>query len=230
MRAMSYGNILCTGPNLFSPKHNPILHGLAVSYERFRLSHDQLHSNSIKAFIMNNRLFTRGRGHNGLLDYTYLELDERAVNKIAHMTALDFFNVNGLKSRIEILIESGTMVPLPANAKIASCLNHFVRKMRPNRRSNGSLRTIMEEFLLLKNPGKKTRASLTKKLRENNDISKAKFVTKFRDLTQTSLPNKEILGTRVSLWNLPGLSNNVRTFILKFFNNILGLNTRISHF
>jgi hypothetical protein len=38
MRAMSYGNVLCTGPNLFSPKHNPILHGLAVSYERFRLS------------------------------------------------------------------------------------------------------------------------------------------------------------------------------------------------
>ncbi len=75
----------------------------------------------------------------------------------------------------------------------------------------------MEEFLPLKNPGKKTRASLTKKLRENNDISKAKYVTKFRDLTQTSLPNKEILGTRVSLWNLPGLSNRVRTFILTLF-------------
>jgi hypothetical protein len=135
-----------------------------------------------------------------------------------------------LKSRIEILIDSGTMVPFPAYAKIASCLNHFVRKMRPNGRSNGSSRTILDEFLPLKNPGKKMRASLTKKLRENNDISKAKFITKFRDLTQTSLLNNESLGTRVSLWNLPGLSNRVRTFTFKFFNNILGLNTRISHF
>jgi len=230
MRAMSYGNVLCTGPNLFSPQHNPILHGLAVSYERFRLSHDQLHSNSIKAFIINNRLFTRGRGDNSLLDCTYLELDERAANKIAHMAAIDFFNVNGLKSRIEILIDSGFMIPLPAYVKIASCLNLFVRKMRPNGRSNGSSRTIMDEFLPLKNPGKKMRASLTKKLRESNDISKAKFTTKFRELTQTSIINKEILGTRVSLWNLPGLNNRVRTFTFKFFNNILGLNTRISHF
>ncbi len=169
MRAMSYGNVLCTGPNMFSPNHNPILHGLAVSYERFRLSHDQLHSNSIKAFIINNRLFTRGRGDKGLLDYTYLELDERAISKIAHMTAMDFFNVNGLKSRVEILIEFGTMVPVPAYVKIASCLTHFVRKMRPNNRSNGSSRTIMDEFIPLKNPGKKTRASLMKKT-ENNAI------------------------------------------------------------
>jgi hypothetical protein len=155
MRAMSYGNVLCTGPNLFSPNHNPILHGLAASYEKFRLSHGQLHSNSIKAFIVNKRLFTRGRGDNGLIDYTYLELDKQAVNKIAHMMAMDFFNVNCLKSRVEILIKFGTTVPVPAYVKIASCLNHFVRKMRPNNRSNGSSRSIVDEFIPLKNPGKK---------------------------------------------------------------------------
>jgi hypothetical protein len=62
------------------------------------------------------------------------------------------------------------------------------------------------------------------------DVSKTKFVIKFRDLTQISLPCKETLGTRVSLWNLSGITNRVRTFLFKFFNNILGLNTRISHF
>ncbi len=219
LRAMSYGNVLCTGPNLISPSHNPILHGLAVSYEKFRLSHDQLHSNSIKSFIVNNRLFTRGRGDTNLIDFTYLELDERAAHIIANMTAMDFFNVNGLKSRVEILIDFGIMIPVPAHVKIAASLNHFVLKMRPNNRSNGSSRFIVDKFIPLKNPGKKIRASLTKKGREQFDVSKAKFVTKFQDLTQISLPSKEILGTRVSLWNL-----------FKFLNNILGLNTRISHF
>jgi hypothetical protein len=32
------------------------------------------------------------------------------------------------------------------------------------------------------------------------------------------------------LWNFSGITNRVRTFFFKFFNNILGLNTRISHF
>jgi hypothetical protein len=187
LRAMSYGNVLCTGPNLFSKNYNPILHGLAASYEKVRLSHDQLHSNSIRAFIVNNRLFTRERGDNRLIDFTYLELDERASHKISNMTAMDFFNVNGLKSRMEILIEFGITVPVPAYIKIASCLNHFVRKMQPNNRSNGSSCFFVDEFIPLKNPGKKLRGSLTKKSKEQCDISKAKSVVKFQELTQTIL-------------------------------------------
>jgi hypothetical protein len=31
-------------------------------------------------------------------------------------------------------------------------------------------------------------------------------------------------------WNTGGLNNRVRTFIFKFYNNLLGLNTRLSHF
>jgi hypothetical protein len=227
---MSYGNVLCTGPNLFSKNHNPILHGLAASYEKVRFSHDQLHSNSIRAFIVNNRTFTRERGDNRLIDFTYLELDERASHKIANMTAMDFFNVNGLKSRMEILIEFGTTVPVPAYIKIASCLNHFVRKMRPNNRSNGSSRFFVDEFIPLKNPGKKLRGSLTKKNKEQCDVLKLKSVVKFQELSQTTLPRKEIIGTRISLWNQSGINNRVRTFFLKIFSNILGLNTRISHF
>jgi hypothetical protein len=146
------------------------------------------------------------------------------------MTAIDFFNVNGLKSRMEILIEFGTTVPVPAYIKIASCLNHFVRKMRPNNRSNGSSRFFVDEFVPLKNPGKKLRSSLTKKSKEQCDVLKLKSVVKFQELTQTTLPSKEIIGTRISLWNQSGINNRVRTFFLKFFSNILGLNTRISHF
>jgi hypothetical protein len=32
------------------------------------------------------------------------------------------------------------------------------------------------------------------------------------------------------MWNKTGLNNRVRTFIFKFYNNLLGLNTRLSHF
>jgi len=49
------------------------------------------------------------------------------------------------------------------------------------------------------------------------------------------LLNIEFIGnnafsTVVSWWNLNCLPNRVRMFAFKFFNNILGLNTRTSHF
>ncbi len=34
----------------------------------------------------------------------------------------------------------------------------------------------------------------------------------------------------ISLWNSQGLTNRSKVFLFKFFNNILGINTRLSHF
>jgi hypothetical protein len=86
------------------------------------------------------------------------------------------------------------------------------------------------EFLNLKNPGKKIRAWFTKKKNLAFDIKKAKFFVTFQSLTQVAVPNKGILENRISMWNRNGLNNRIRTFIFKFYNNLLGLNTRLSHF
>ncbi len=86
------------------------------------------------------------------------------------------------------------------------------------------------EFLSLKNPGKKIRSWFTKKKNLAFDIKKAKFFVTFQSLTQVSVPNKGILENRISMWNRNGLNNRIRTFIFKFYNNLLGLNTRLSHF
>ncbi len=230
LRAMSFGNVLCTGPKLFSKTHNPILHGLATSYEVFRFSHDRMHSNCIRAFIINNTIFMREQGNRELLDNKYLELDERIVNKISSMTAMDFFNVNGLKTRMEVIIEFGFNLSVEAYAKIATSLNYFVRKMRPNNRNNGSVRSVTEEFLTLKQPGKKTRLWITKSSRDKIDIAKVKSFVTFRNLIGVELLDKNTLSARISMWNTSGITNRVRTFFLKFYNNILGLNVRTSHF
>jgi hypothetical protein len=107
LRSMCYGNVLCAGPELFSPVHNPILYGIAKSFACFRTHHDLLHSNFTKAFIINNHIFTRGPRDKGILTYSYLELDETAVCRISQLTACDFFNVNGLKTRLELILQYG---------------------------------------------------------------------------------------------------------------------------
>jgi hypothetical protein len=230
LRSHCYGNVLCAGPDLFTPAQNPILYTISKSYSRFRQHHDLLHCNFTQAIVINNPVFNRGAHDKNPLNFSYLELDENSNNRVAHLRAWEFFNVNGLKTKLELQIEYGIILTVNAYGRLASCLNNYVRKLRPNNRNNGSSRTMDTEFLNLKNPGKKIRAWFTKKKNLAFDIKKAKFFVTFQSLTQVAVPNKGILENRISMWNRNGLNNRIRTFVFKFYNNLLGLNTRLSHF
>ncbi len=163
LRSLCYGNVLCAGPDLISPAHNPILFGIAKSFACFRSHHDLLHSNFTNAFILNNKIFTRGPRDKGILTYSYLELDETANCCISQLKACEFFNVNGLKTRLELILQYGINLTLSGYANLALCLNNYVRKLRPNHRNNGSSRDICTEFLSLRNPGKKNQIMVQEK-------------------------------------------------------------------
>jgi hypothetical protein len=93
----------------------------------------------------------------------YLETSESNLKILSRIPAHEFFNVNGIKTRIELNMDSGANLSIETYVKLASCLNHFVRRMRPNNRNNGSSISISENFLHLKRPGKKyVRVSLKK--------------------------------------------------------------------
>jgi hypothetical protein len=230
LRALSYGNVLCSGPEIISQNTNPLLYGIAVGYEKTRMSHNNLHCNFTRAIVINNKLFFRGPGDKRVLDFTYLELDENSQNPISSMEARDFFNVNGLKTRIELNVVHGTNLSINGYSRLATCLNHYVRRLRPRIANNGSARTFNEEFIALKKPGKKLRLSLSKKAKNEFDLSKAKPVIKFLEITNLTFTDLENISRCISAWNVNGIPNRIKTFLFKFFNNILGLNTRLSHF
>jgi len=230
LRALSYGNVLCLGPEIISQNTNPLLHGIAVGYEKTRMSHDSLHCNFTRAIVINNKLFFRGPGDKRVLDFTYLELDENLQNPISSMEAKEFFNVNGLKTRIELNVMYGTNLSINGYSRLATCLNHYVRRLRHRISNNGSARTFTEEFISLKRPGKKLRLNLTKKAKNGFDLSKAKPVIKFLEITNLTFTDSENISRCISAWNVNGIPNRIKTFLFKFFNNILGLNTRLSHF
>jgi len=58
------------------------------------------------------------------------------------------------------------------------------------------------------------------------DASKTKSVVSFCSLVRTDPPPKEKVGLWLGMWNTGGLNNRIRTFMFKFSNNLLGLNTR----
>ncbi|MFN9904518.1 MAG: hypothetical protein ACK56F_00145, partial [bacterium] len=117
-----------------------------------------LHCNFTQAIVINNPVFNRGAHDKNPLNFSYLELDENSNNRMAHLRAWEFFNVNRLKTKLELQFEYGIILTVNAYARLASCLNNYVRKLRPNNRNNGSSRTMDTKFLSLKNPGKKIRS------------------------------------------------------------------------
>jgi hypothetical protein len=230
LRHLCYNYVLSAGPALISESANPILHNLSVSFERIRIAHDSLHSNFTASSIVNNKIFFRGPGDKLTIDHVYLETDENDIKILARVPASGFFNVNGLKTRIELNMDYGVNLSIESYVKLAACLNHFVRRMRPNARNNGSSISLSDNFLHLKSPGKKLRECVTKKRKIELDASKIRSVTSFCLLTHSNPPSEDTVGTWLELWNRGGLSNRIKTFLFKFYNNILGLNTRVSHF
>ncbi len=230
LRHLCYNNVLCAGPALISKSANPILHNLSASFEQIRIAHDSLHSNFTASSIVNNKIFFRGPGDKLTLDHVYLETDENDIKILSRLPATSFYNVNGLKTRIELNMDYRVNLSIESYVRLSTCLNHFVWRMRPNARNNGSAISLSENFLHLKRLGKKLRECVTKKRKLELDASKSRSVTSFCQLTHSNPPFKDTEGSWLELWNTGGLSNRIKKFFFKFYNKILGLNTRVSHF
>jgi len=61
-------------------------------------------------------------------------------------------------------------------------------------------------------------------------VSQMQNMVTFQRLTNTRLGNETISESISCIWNYNFLPNRMREFVFKFFNNILGINTRVSHF
>jgi hypothetical protein len=112
LRALCNGNVLCTGPGIIKETANPILYGISCSFQKVRLSHDSLNSNFVNAFILNNPIFFRGPGNKQPLTLSFLELPKIGTSPMANLRARDFFNVNGVKTRQELVFDCGVDLSL----------------------------------------------------------------------------------------------------------------------
>jgi hypothetical protein len=163
LRCLCNGNVLSVCPDLIKKEANPVLYGLSRSYSQFRTALDSSNSNFLNAFIIGNPMFFRGPGDKSTLNLSYLMLPEAGDCIITRLSAREFFNVNGIKTRLELLIDSGLDIPLEGYVRLARCLNHYANRLRPNTRNDGSALCVKRDFLQLKNPGKKIRVALVKK-------------------------------------------------------------------
>jgi hypothetical protein len=88
----------------------------------------------------------------------------------------------------------------------------------------------MEDYLGLKKPGKKIKSTLTNYRKKNSKIEEAQSTVTFLRASGLTFTDPVSYGIRISLWGIRGVPNRAKTFLFKYFNNILGINTRLSHF
>ncbi len=207
LRVLCNGNVLCAGPDIIKKSANPILYGISCSFQKVRLSHDCLNSNFTDALILNNPIFFRGPGNKQPLNLSYLGLSESGASVMASLSARNFFNVHGIKIRMELAFDYNLQIGIEGYVNLALCLNHYVRRLKPNERNDGSSISLSEEFCSLKKPGKKLRATLVKKRRKKFEHRNQGTAVTFMQITGTEFPGEKQYGTIVSLWNSQGLPN-----------------------
>jgi hypothetical protein len=97
-------------------------------------------------------------------------LREGETNAICSLTAKEFFNVNWLRTRQDLYLTYGIEISVDGYVLLARCLNHYVQRIRPNARNNGSCISVEEDFGSLKKPGKKIQTTLMNYRKKNFKI------------------------------------------------------------
>ena len=103
----------------------------------------------------------------------------------------------------------------------------YINQMGQKYKSDGTKIWIELFFSRFKKGSRPCRNILTVKPTLPYDTTTIKS---FFALMAMPVPSCDTLMHAIPLWNINSLSNQFREFIFKFFNNKLGLNTRISHF
>jgi hypothetical protein len=83
-------------------------------------------------------------------------------------------------------------------------------------------------FGKIKKGSKKFRAVLDVKIIAADTVCELRVVKTFFELIENPVPDKFGISLVYSSWNWQFLSNQIRTFSFQFFNNSLGIDTRIA--
>jgi hypothetical protein len=135
----------------------------------------------------------------------------------------------GLITRVELRQNCGIDLTVAGYSNLGRALNHFVNRLKANRISDGTSISLRES-LNIKKPGAKIRGLLVKKRKKPFDLEEQQTCKTFFRITGIEYVGNELFSKICSIWNVSGFTNRQKSFYFKFFNNILGLNTRTSHF
>jgi hypothetical protein len=110
----------------------------------------------------------------------------------------------------------------------AACAN-YSNSIKTNRVNNGTSMCVKDFFRTFKKGSKSIRSVITSNSKQIL-LENLQSVKTYFNITGTTFTSNTQLGLLYTLWSCSNLPNRFREFCFKFSNNLLGINTRISHF
>ena len=214
---------------------HPVLGNIADSFCKLKDSFLTKHDNFLQALLVDNRMFLRA------------EPGRRApVGGVVDRNLLgaEFYDTNKERLRnlrMNCLIQGGRVVdynslcrytnlvfPPAAYLNLVTAANFAIKKYGNKVDSNGTSLPTTWIFGKIKKGSKRFRITLEPKVNSADTVAELRVVKTFFQLIESPVPDKFGISIAYSCWSWQFLSNRIRTFCFQFFNNSLGINSRIA--
>jgi hypothetical protein len=215
--------------SLYGDCCSPVLAEMSSSLDTVKKAFYTNGNNLLCSNIVNNPVLDYGERRETVANVLKNNRPNLAPDAVANLKVSDFWGAGtGIKRLEEICDNTGLNVSLLTYMRIGRILTPHCHNLTADPPPEN-----IEKILGGKKKGSK---QIRKYLYKENikkkriEISKLRQVTTFFDLIGLPVPNTNVLKFIHTLWTFHFLPNKIREFGFKFYNNILGLNTRVANF
>jgi hypothetical protein len=227
-----YNNLEILDKRMIKMEHNPVLFRIAEAYSDFRLAFISCENNFYSSTLIFNPLLAYNSGESGTTDRWLLSNQPRLDPQVFKQVKItDISNEGRLNSRDNLRLTSGMDLSWLSYMRLTNFWHNA--KQYLDKRQEGlkgeSSKTISQFLGSFRKGSKKIRKILLK--RGNMvEVTKETVAKTFIRLTGIGpIVNKDLEKVYM-IWSFSFLNNSIREFSLKFYSNLLGLNTRVNHF
>ena len=220
------GNCLISHPDKICMNRFPILHNIAVSFTKFLNIFNRIGKNLGNSYLLHNPALIRGRNNLGIIDARLFNnnVPRLAIEQISSLKVRDIANNQLFLHRIE---DIGVQLSMISYMRLQEAFFSVRNNLGTYEGVSCPLAWFFSSF---KNGSKSIRRIFEKDRSKKIKVSTLTSTTTFCRLIGIPSIDESILKMMLSVWGLSFLSNKHREFSFKFYNNTLGLNTRLSHF
>jgi hypothetical protein len=237
--ARGFSNCFAIHPKMFNASSNPILKGLAASWQKFLCEFYRIEKNVYESYILNNPFITRSGTDLELLDEKFWSGSVYAdMYKVAWLKLKHCFSPTGnFLSYDEFRVLNNIQITPITYIRLISALENFKRNYKPHLTTGTA--TSLEIFFSGTLKGSKRNRNIlmtTLNFRCNKVMSCAENFSRVAGLQLPVDPGLDPDAdpgpdwTALSLWAYSLLPNDFREFLYKFYFNKLGVNDRVANF
>ena len=230
LMAAGGGNCLTISTAEINQLTNPILKNIVSSFDIFRKAFYSLNDNYKDSLLLNNPLIHRGQRDKGLLTLNFFsQVPPIQRSSLAKLKFSDVYSDGGMRLLTDINHNLPFNLNLVTYLRLGEACTNFISRLHNDRASDGTNISI-ERFLLRFKSGSKPFRNVLVSARKCKPVAELTNVKSFLRLTGLGNPHTNHLKNAQGFWAYGFIPNTLREFVFKFNNNILGLNTRVSHF